>query len=97
MWCQPTKKQLEKIPPLYSTEDTQTKDKKIKMHFFIGSADWYITEFDDSDTFFGYADLGNGMVEWGYISYTDLKSIKVRGVEVDRYKYWKVKKFGDIR
>ena len=95
MWCLPTKKHLEKLPPLYSTEMVKTKDKKIKMHFFIGSADWYITEFDGDDTFFGYADHGQGG-EWGYISFNELKSLKVRGIEVDRDKYWKIRKFGDI-
>lgn len=95
MWCQPTKNMLSKLPPLYSTEDVKIKDKKIKMHFFIGNADWYIAEFDGVDTFFGYTDLGHGG-EWGYVSLNELKSIKVRGIEVDRDKHWRIKKFGDI-
>ena len=61
------------------------------MHFFMGACDWYISEFDGDDTFFGYANLGDDqMAEWGYISFKELKSIHVGpGIEVDRETSWK--------
>ena len=42
-------------------------EKTIYMHFFIGSSDWYIAEFDGDDIFFGYEILGGDEqnAEWG--------------------------------
>jgi len=38
---------------------------------FTGGCDWYITEFDGDDLFFGFAILNSDyeMAEWGYISF----------------------------
>lgn len=92
MWNEPSKKQLEQIPPLYSTERIETKDKLIYLHLFISDSDWFIAEFDGDDTFFGYAILNGDyqMAEWGYISFSELKSINLRGLEIDNDLYWKV-------
>ena len=74
------------------------KETLIYEHFFIFGCDWYIAEYDRQDLFYGYAILLNDYVnaEWGYVSYSELKSINIRGVEVDRELYWKVKKTGEI-
>ena len=98
MWNAPSKIQLSKIPKLYSTEDIPCKNKKIYMHFFIGGSDWYITEFDGDDTMFGYAILNDDteMAEWGYVSLSELKKIKMGFVEVDREIHWKKTKAEDI-
>ena len=98
MWSKPTKKQLEKIPALDSTEDVDAMDKKIYMHFFLGSCDWYIAEFDGTDTMFGFACLNGDlqMAEWGYISYSELVGLKVSFMEVDRDKHFKPCKAGNI-
>jgi len=85
MWNEPSKKRLSKIPRLYETEDVPLKDKIIWLHFFIGGSDWYICEYDD-DLFFGFVILNNDdqMAEWGYVSFSELKSLKVNGwLEVD--------------
>jgi len=57
----------------------------IYIHFVIGDCDWVISEYDGEDLFFGYAIIGNAtLAEWGYISFTELKQIKVPpGIEVD--------------
>ena len=91
MWNAPTRKQLEKLPKLYSTEGTPTKDKIIHMHFFIGNCDWYIAESDGDDTFFGFAIINGDyeMAEWGYMSLEELMEIKIRIFEVDRDLHWK--------
>ena len=79
MWNEPTEVDLNKIPRLYEIEDVPVKDKVIHLHFFIGNSDWYIAEFDGDDIFFGFACLNNwkDLAEWGYISYKELKELKV--------------------
>jgi hypothetical protein len=101
MWNEPTKKRLAKIPKLYETENIPLKDKLIHLHFFIGGCDWYIAEFDGDDTFFGFAILNNDyeMAEWGYVSFRELKSIKIDGwleVDCEVEEIWQVKKAIEI-
>ena len=85
MWNEPTQERLSKIPRLYETEDVPLKEKLIYLHFFIGGCDWYITEFDGHDLFWGFAHLGDDRcAEWGYISFNELKSTNIQGwIEVD--------------
>ncbi len=99
-------KQVDEIPKLYSTDKDYQKYKKdlpkheqpmkfnewakAKAHFFIGGSDWYILEWDGSDTLFGYAVLNGDTVsaEYGYTSLSELQSVRVRkmfGVELDFY------------
>jgi hypothetical protein len=102
MWNEPTEVELNKIPRLYETENVPAKDKIIWMHFFLGNSDWFIVEYDGDDIFFGFACL-NGwtdLAEWGYISYKELKELKVEApvsingqralipLEVDRDLNW---------
>jgi len=101
MWNVPTKERLAKIPKLYETEHTPLKDKIVYLHFFIGGCDWYIAEFDGKDLFFGFAVLNNDleMAEWGYVSFSELKSIKVQGwleVDCELEEHWKVRKASEI-
>jgi hypothetical protein len=61
---------------LYSDEETPLEEKLIYGHFFIGGCDWFIAEWDGGDLFFGYANLGDDQcAEWGYISFSELKSL----------------------
>jgi hypothetical protein len=80
MWNQPSDIELNKIPRLYATEDVPARDKVIHLHFFLASSDWYIAEFDGDDIFFGFACLNNwkDLAEWGYISFRELKQLKVK-------------------
>ena len=96
MWNIPSKTRLAKIPRLYETEDIQLKDKLIHLHFFIGGSDWFITEYDGNDLFFGFAILNNDyqMAEWGYVSFSELKAIKVNGwleVDCELEEHWKIR------
>lgn len=111
MWNTPTKSALTKIPRLYETEGIEAKDKLIHLHFFVGGSDWYIAEYDGEDTFFGFACLNGWQdcAEWGYISFQELKELRVKqpilfdGVkkvvllEVDRDVYWDVRKAKDVK
>lgn len=101
MWNEPTPEQLGKIPRLYETENIPLSDKPIYLHFFIGGCDWYISEYDGGDLFFGYALLNNDveMGEWGYISFRELKEIKIKGwleVDCELAEHWKVRKASEI-
>jgi len=99
----PTQKQLNKIPPLYSTEDTPLPDKMIHMHFFLAKNDWYIAEYDkENRLFFGFTILNGDtdMAEWGYISYDEMLSLRAMGgllrIEREYAKYWKIRPAREI-
>ena len=101
MWNEPKQDRLAKIPRLYEAEDVPLTEKLVHLHFFIGGCDWYIVEYDGDDLFFGYAILNNDheMAEWGYISFRELREIKInRWLEVDceLEEYWKVRKASEI-
>ena len=85
MWNEPSTERLSKIPRLYETEHIRPQDKLIHLHFFIGACDWFIAEYDGEDLFWGFAILNGDyeMAEWGYVSFTEIKSIKVNGIEID--------------
>lgn len=91
MWSKPSSEQLSSIPALYATEGQPVKDKIVFLHFFIAGCDWFAMEFNGNDTFFGFAILNQDfeMAEFGYFSFTELKSIKLNGrLEVDCDLYW---------
>ena len=101
MWNEPSQDRLSKIPKLYETENIPLKEKLISLHFFIFGCDWYICEYDGYDTFFGFCILNGDFqnAEWGYVSFSELKSIKIDDcLEVDCVleQYWKVKKSSEI-
>ena len=101
MWNEPSKERLSKIPRLYETENTLLKEKLVYIHFFLGGSDWYICEFDGEDLFFGFAILNNDldMAEWGYVSFRELKEIKINGwleVDCEKEEFWKVLKASAI-
>ena len=74
------------IPTTYAT-DSKGSAAIAHLHFFLGSADWWIVEKDiDADNegqiqAFGIADLGMGP-ELGYISIPELLEV---GAELDFY------------
>ena len=99
MWNEPGKERLSEIPKLYETEDIPPEEKLICLHFFIGGCDWYISEFDGEDLFFGFAILNNDYLnaEWGYISFEELRSVKIHGfLEIECETSWKICKAKDI-
>ena len=51
---------------------------------------WLITELErDEDTLFGLCDLGMGEPELGYVSLTELQSVRSRmGLSVERDLHW---------
>jgi hypothetical protein len=85
MWNIPSKKRLNKIPRLYETENIPLAEKRLYLHFFICGCDWYVAEYDGVDLFWGFACLNGDveMAEWGYFSFSELKSINIKGLETD--------------
>ena len=79
MLNEPSASLLAKLPRLYETEKIPIEDTIIHIHFFIGSSHWFIAEFDGDDLFFGFAILNGDLqnAEWGYVSFSELKSISV--------------------
>ena len=81
---------FDKIPG-YRKTDGQYKEARVYLHYFNGSSDWYITEFDEKeDLLYGYAILNGDleMAEFGSIYRTDLvssdkKSYRMGGIELD--------------
>ena len=99
MWNQPTEEQLRKLPALYSTENLSLDQIVMQMHFFLGGCDWYVAEYNPADNiFFGYAILNSDLdnAEWGYVSYEELRSINVKGFEIDRDIHWTPKRAVEI-
>ncbi len=100
MWNEPSKEELSKIPPFYATENIDCQDKIIHLHFFIGPSDWFVAEYDpQNQLFFGYAILNGDLQnsEWGYISFQELREIKVGGfLEIDRDLHFTPKKAKEI-
>ena len=101
MWNEPSKERLSKIPGLYETEKVPLREKLIYLHFFIAGCDWYVAEYDGEDLFWGFAILNSDyeMAEWGYISFSELKSIKLDGrleIDCELEEYWKIRKASDI-
>jgi len=101
MWNEPSKTRLARIPKLYETEEIPLKDKLIHLHFFIGSCDWYVAEYEN-DRFWGYVILHDDTLnaEWGYFSFHDLKNIKINGyfeIDCETEKLWKIKKASEIK
>jgi len=101
MWNTPSKERLEKIPKLYETENIPLTDKLIYLHFFLGGCDWFIAEYDGDDLFWGYAILNDDHLnaEWGYVSFQELKSIKISGwleIDCELEEHWQVKKASEI-
>ncbi len=100
MWNEPSQERLNKIPRLYETEKIPVKDKLIHLHFFIGGCDWYIAEYDGGDLFFGFANLGDIQnAEWGYISFSELKEIRIDGwmeIDCELEEIWSVRRAYEI-
>lgn len=92
MWNEPKENVLSKIPKLYKTEDIELKEKLIYLHFFIGGCDWYVAEYDGEDIFFGFAILNCELenAEWGYVSFSELKSISSGFCRVDNDLHWEI-------
>jgi hypothetical protein len=70
------------LPQLYSQENVEDPIAHVKFFHPLSSWTWYATEFDGEDQFFG---LVQGFEEeMGYFSLSEMESIKVRGLGIER-------------
>jgi len=90
MWNTPKPNLLANIPDLYATESIPLKEKLIHCHFFLADSDWYVAEFNGTDTFWGFVILNGDYynAEWGFFTLRKLDQLNVRGFEVEFDEYW---------
>jgi hypothetical protein len=82
-----TKELLQKLPPLYTTQDEEDPMVWAKFFFPDFSWTWYATEFDGKDTFFGFVD--GDEPELGYFSLSELLNNRgVLGLSIERDLYF---------
>jgi len=98
MWAKPTQADLNRMPQIGETDGKSNATVVVQGHFFMGGNDWFITEFDGEDRFFGFAILNGDydMAEWGYISFNELKELKMAFMEVDFDKFWTRRQVQDV-
>jgi hypothetical protein len=80
-----------KLPAIYSQESVDDPVAQVKLFSPYSGAVWYLTEYDPSSKqAFGWADLGMGGGELGYIDINELEGLNRRGLPlVERDLYWK--------
>jgi hypothetical protein len=68
--------QLQKCPNIGETESME--EHPAIFHYFYGSTDIYICEYDHKDLMFGYAILGGDLPnsEWGYFKLSEITKIR---------------------
>jgi hypothetical protein len=79
----------QKLPKLYSTENTPTEERMFVVKFFTPDSNWtwYATEFDGEDTFFGYVQGFEN--EWGYFTLHELQEARgPLGLPIERDIYF---------
>lgn len=84
------KAQMPTWPKLYETDGSGLADKPFVAHYFAGSCDWYIAEFDpETGEAFGWAELFPGGGEYGYIDLRELEATSVP-IALDRATFYHV-------
>jgi hypothetical protein len=80
-----------KLPAIYSQENEKDPIVQVKLFSPYTGAVWYLTEYDPgSKDAFGWADLGYGMGELGYISISELEGLSRGGLPlVERDTSWR--------
>jgi hypothetical protein len=73
--------QLEKCPKICETD--RLKEHPAIFHYFFGSSDIYICEFDRDDLMFGYSILNGDLYnsEWGYSSLAELRKALLYNID----------------
>jgi hypothetical protein len=82
------------IPKTHETDETETEEKTVYLHYFAGSMDFYIVEQDCEEEqlqAFGYVQNGD-CSEWDYINIEELKSIDLVSLDL----FFTPKKFKEI-
>lgn len=88
---------VDTIATMHKTYETDGQGDAaiVRLHYFVGGCDWYITErdlLDEQRQAFGLADIGMGCPELGYISIVE---ITAAGAELDLH--WTPKTLKEIK
>lgn len=94
----------ERLPKLYSTEQVPAEEKIAVVKFFFpaGRGTWFAVEGQREEnngyTFFGFvvSPLGPDCDEWGYFSLSELESVEVRGLRIERDEFFRPTRFSDL-
>lgn len=92
-----TKAELDKLPLLYSSEETPLEDKMVYYKFFTPWSHWtwYAMESDGSHYCFGFVEGDEG--ELGYFSLRELAKVKGPfGLKIERDKFFRPIRYGDL-
>jgi hypothetical protein len=81
---------LATIPPLYGTEGQPAEDKTLCLHYFGGSHDIWLAEYDPATgEGFGYVSIGDpDNAEWGYVSLPEVEQVNHGLVIIERDLHW---------
>lgn len=86
-----------KLPALYSTENEEDPTVWAKWFHPFSAMTWYATEYDPrSGTFFGYVG-GTQFPELGYFDRREMEESLVRGLPIERDKFFKPKLLSEVR
>lgn len=98
-----------KAPELYTTEYQDKTCVLAYEHYFVGSADWFVLEYDPiKDICFGFARIIKGCGEYGYFSMKELESLRIKTpivigdiktsfhALVEHDKYWNPKPISEV-
>lgn len=89
-----TAKLRAEIPPLYSQDGNSDPTVYAKFFFPAGNWTWFVTEGEpdgDDFRFFGYV-IGHER-EWGYFTLSELESVSLNGLRVERDLYFEKSRF----
>ena len=113
MLNEPSKDILGKLPRYGANNEMPPEAVVIHGHFFASPAyDWYVSEFDGKDTFFGFVNLNCPMnAEWGSFTLSELRELRLpirininnteelsstSALHVEWDEYWRPKQFSEI-
>lgn len=83
-----------KLPKLYSQERRSDPTVHLKFFFPAGNWTWFVTEGEpDGDDFIFFGFVIGHEEEWGYFSLSELESIDVHGLRVERDLYFEPSNF----
>ena len=97
------KEVLDKIPPLYTYEETSANDIVIQVKYFLVSFTWLVAECEvqgDDVMFYGYVinHTTPEFSEWGSFTLRQLMEVKLPGgLGVERDLYFDAVKFGECK
>jgi hypothetical protein len=93
-----TKAIEKKLPALYSQENNPDPTVWAKWFHPFSNLTWYATEYDPKiGMFFGYVDTGDYNSELGYFSRAEMAETLVRGLPIERDKYFRPTKLSEIK